>query len=263
MLSLLEFLFTVIVAIAAAYWAFVKWTGEREKDREDRERERERELAERESEREKERKRLAALYVNPFLLACQELQSRLYNILDRKGLQVLKERYPDASYAEETLYYIAEYFGWQWSIYRYSPYAQDRRIIQITEAIRDIFATDAIRPGPFCFFRLEQRNLGQLVMKRAAGEVGGEFNVIPYHEFQHKLKESGLAAHPSFDSTLAALRDANGIEDIEVPARQRLARVQNHLVELLAYLEEKEGISLFFSDRHKKRLKAKIPRTKR
>ena len=46
---------------------------------------------------------MLALYVNPFLSACEDLQSRIYNILEMKGLQSLRKRYPDHGYADETL----------------------------------------------------------------------------------------------------------------------------------------------------------------
>jgi hypothetical protein len=52
---------------------------------------------EREQERLTKRARLAALYVNPFMSACEDLQSRIYNILERRGLRKLRERYPDGS----------------------------------------------------------------------------------------------------------------------------------------------------------------------
>src|SRR5262245_50077432 len=55
---------------------------------------------------------LAALYVNPVLSACEDLQSRIYSILELGGLRTLRKRYPDGAYAEETLYLIVRYFGW-------------------------------------------------------------------------------------------------------------------------------------------------------
>src|SRR5829696_709026 len=69
-----ELIVTSLTALGAAGWAIVKWTGERRKDRLD------------------EEKRLASLYVNPFLFACEELQSRLYNVLCRGGLVPLRKR---------------------------------------------------------------------------------------------------------------------------------------------------------------------------
>jgi len=101
-----KFVVSVIASGVAAYWAFSKWTAEREKERLAREGQLDQERKDCENERERERKQFAALYVNPFLLACEDLQSRLYNVLERKGLSALKKRYPDGNYAEETLYLV-------------------------------------------------------------------------------------------------------------------------------------------------------------
>ena len=50
---------------------------------------------EQDQERLTERARLAALYVNSFMSACEGLQSRIYNILELGGLRTLRERHPD------------------------------------------------------------------------------------------------------------------------------------------------------------------------
>ena len=63
--------------------------------------------ADRREARRMERDRLAALYVNPFLEAREELQSRLYNFLELGGIQTLSARFPDGSHSTETLYLIA------------------------------------------------------------------------------------------------------------------------------------------------------------
>jgi len=92
----------------------------------------------REQERLSDRDRLTALYVNPFLSACEDLQSRIYNILELDGLRKLQTRYPDKSYGEETLYLIVRYFGWAVVIQRYSPYAHDQVVTRLAEGVRDI-----------------------------------------------------------------------------------------------------------------------------
>ena len=95
-----------LIPLAMGTWAVLTWAHGREQ------------------EREKQRMRITALYVNPFLSACEDLQSRIYKILELGGLDVLKERYPDGSYAEETLYLIVRYFGWSAAVNRYGPYTQ-------------------------------------------------------------------------------------------------------------------------------------------
>src|SRR5215831_11718142 len=111
-----------LIPIVMGLWAIWTWTQEWEQGRAT------------------ERARLAALYVNPFLSACEDLQSRIYHILELGGLRTLQKRYPDGFYAEETLYLIARYFGWSVVLTRYSPYAQDPEVIRLAEAVRNAFA---------------------------------------------------------------------------------------------------------------------------
>src|SRR5918996_3193925 len=159
-----------------ALWAVLTWSHEREQ------------------ERLTERARLAALYVNPFMSACEDLQSRIYHILELRGLRTLRKRYPDGAYAEETLYLIARYFGWAAALSRYSPYAQDPVVIRLAEGVRDAFATtDAFPVGPFNFFHPEQKALGKMVMSRMEGEHGIELDTISSYEFKERLASPSLA----------------------------------------------------------------------
>ena len=230
----------LLTSIATAAWAILTWTYLRI------------------GERNKEQKRIAALYVNPFMLACEELQSRLYNILQQRGLYTLKTRHPDGSYAEETLYLILRYFGWERCVYRYGPYTRDARVIEHTVRIRHDFAADEYGVKAFCFFRPEQRALGQLIMRRSAGEFGQEFETVSFYEFR---SEEILGAPPFSDTdaikeTLTALKKlrnpAESFDGLEESDRKRLVKIQNHLVSLLEYLEKKEGFSLSL----RKRLRA-------
>jgi hypothetical protein len=206
---------------------------------------------EREQERTAERARLAALYVNPFLSACEDLQSRVYNILELGGLRTLQKRYPDGGYAEETLYLIVRYFGWAAALYRYSPYAQDPVVTRLTEAVRDAFAiADAEFPvGPFNFFHPEQKALGKVVMSRTEGQHGVELDTISSYEFKERLAAPPLSDSQSVQQSLEALR--NAVDGASLPGRHRLERAQYHLVDLLHYLEGKEGYSLFAGERKK------------
>jgi hypothetical protein len=75
-----------LIPVTMGLWAIWTWSQEREQERLTR------------------RARLAALYVNPFMSACEDLQSRIYSILELGGLRTLRKRYPDGAYAEEILY---------------------------------------------------------------------------------------------------------------------------------------------------------------
>ena len=222
-----------LVPLAMGAWAVLTWAHGREQ------------------EREKERERITALYVNPFLSACEDLQSRIYKILELDGLGVLKERYPDGSYAEETLYLIVRYFGWSAAVNRYGPYTQDPVVIEYTTAVRKAFATSTSgHPvGPFNFFLPEQKALGKIVMHTMEGEHGHELDTISYYDFKERLGTSPLRESHSVKQSLDALRKAGDASSI--PGHERLAEAQNHIVDLLGYMEEQEGFTLFQGERKK------------
>jgi hypothetical protein len=222
-----------LIPVVMGLWAIWTWAQEQER------------------ERTIERSRLAALYVNPFLSACEDLQSRIYHILELDGLQILRERYQDGTYAEETLYLIVRYFGWAAVLHRYSPYAQDPVVTRLAEAVRDAFAvTDAEFPvGPFNFFHPEQKALGKAVMSRMEGQHGVELDTISSYEFKARLAVPPLADSQAVRQSLAALRNAE--DGKHLPGRSRLVRAQHHLVDLLQYLEGKEGYKLFAGERQK------------
>jgi hypothetical protein len=222
-----------LITVAMGLWAIWTWAQEQEQ------------------ERANERARLAALYVNPFLSACEDLQSRIYNLLERDGLRTLQKRYPDGAYAEETLYLIVRYFGWAAAMHRYSPYAQDPVVTRLAEAVRNAFSTsNAEFPvGSFNFFHPEQKALGKMVMSRMEGQHGVELDTISYYEFKERLASPPLSQSSAVQQSLEALRNAADVESL--PGWKRLAKAQNHLVDLLHYLEGKEGYSLFAGEREK------------
>lgn len=227
------------ISLATVAWAIITWTLLRF------------------NERNKEQRKLAALYINPFMLACEDLQSRLYNILQRPGLHILQEHYPEANYAEETLYLMLRYFGWEQCIYRYGPYTRDPRVIEFTASIRSHLATDKYGMKAFCFFRSSQRTLGYLVMRRITGEYGHEFETMPFHEFkdQNALSSGPFSGEKCVSYTLTALKNlkdrSESFDGLEKQDRERLVKIQNHLVDLLEYLEKKEGFSLASRKRQK------------
>lgn len=222
-----------LVPVAMGLWAVVTWAHGQDR------------------ERERERQRITALYVNPFLSACEDLQGRIYKILELDGLDALRERYPDGCYAEETLYLIVRYFGWLSAVTRYGPYTQDPVVIEHSRKARRTFSTTSSgHPvGAFNIFVPEQKALGKIVMHTMEGEHGHEFDTISYYEFKEHLGKSPLKESHSVKQSLDALRNARSASDI--PGRERLAEAQGHIVDLLSYLEEREGYSLFEGKRKK------------
>jgi hypothetical protein len=231
-----------LIPVATAAWALWTWAHDHEK------------------ERQRERARMAALYVSPFLSACEELQSRIYKILELGGLEALRQRYPDGAYAEETLYLMVRFFGWSAAVNRYGPYTQDPEVIRLVTSIRRAFSTSSSkRPvGPFNFFIPEQKALGKIVMHSVEGEYGNELDTISFYDFREALANAPLADSESVKQTLETLRKAEGVQDIA--GRERLADAQNYLVELLTYLESSEGYSLFAGERAKCATSGRAPR---
>lgn len=226
-----------LVPAATAVWAVWTWAHEQS------------------LEREKERERMTALYVNPFLSACEDLQSRIYKLLELGGLSSLRDRYSDGAYADETLYLIVRLFGWMAAVNRYGPYTQDPVVIKYSAAIRRAFATsrEGCPVGPFNFFAAEQKALGKIVMHSVEGEYGAEMDTISYYEFREVVRSPHrMPPSEAVTQTLEAMRAVQNIEDLD--GTQRLAEVQNHLVDLLEYLEEKEGYRLFVGQRMKCKL---------
>ena len=231
-----------LVPVATAVWAVWTWAHEHS-------------LA-----RQKERERITALYVNPFLSACEDLQSRIYKLLELGGLAELRQRYPDGSHAEEMLYLIVRVFGWLAAVNRYGPYTQDPVVIRLATALRRAFGSsrEGHPVGPFNFYPAEQKALGKMVMHSMEGEYGHEMDTISYYEFRDVVQnEHRMPQSAAVTQTLESMRNAEAIEDIE--GRQRLAEAQRILVDLLNYLEKKEGYSLFAGVRRKCRPKQTSP----
>ncbi len=222
-----------LIPVLTAAWAVLTWAHDHEK------------------QRQRERARVAALYINPFLSACEELQSRIYKILELDGLPVLRRRYPDGSHADETLYLLVRFFGWSAAVTRYGPYTQDPRVIGLVTAIRRAFSTTSERRpvGPFNFFIPEQKALGKLVMHVDEGEHGKEMDTISFYDFKALLASPPLTDSASVTETLEMLSRAENAD--QMVGRERLADAQHHLVDLLAYLEACEGYSLFAGERKK------------
>jgi hypothetical protein len=222
-----------LISVAMGLWAVWTWSQTQEQ------------------ERQTGRDQLAALFVNPFMSACEDLQSRIYSILEQGGLRTLRKRYPDGAFAEETLYLIVRYFGWAATLSRHSPYSRDPVVYRLSEGVRDAFATTAVGfpVGAFNFFHPEQKALGKMVMSRTAGQHGIEFDTISSYEFKERLALPALSNSQSVQQSLQALRDTENAENL--PGRNRLEQAQHHLVDLLQYLEAREGYRLFAGERKK------------
>jgi hypothetical protein len=238
---------SVLSALAAAVWSVWTWSEEQQK------------------ERQLNRDHEAALYVNAFIAAAEQLQSRLYSILEEDELASFRKEYPDqyefgSPAAIEILHCLSHYFGWTHCTYRYGPYTKDPRVIELTRMISKTFESRSEFSGDAFRFSLDERiSLGKAVL-RHAGEVTAilpVFETIPLYQFEEEIndkqsKHARLYQIRAVRCTLAAIDRADQVESLE--GHERLAVVQNLLVDLLAYLESKEGFSVSIGERRKVRL---------
>ncbi len=194
------------------------------------------------------RVRKVGLFVIPFLRACEDLQSRIYNLLHKGGIGTLGQKLANDEIALELLFMISRYCGWERVMYEHGPDVSDRKFVRITQDIRQALATDSSGVGgvgPFCIFRTQQTDLGQLVVRRI-GETGAElaFESLPSYEFQRRLEVAGLWGKPVVAD---CVRDF--ATNLQSPLmRRRLVTVHRLLVDLLEHLEAREKICLFVSE---------------
>ncbi len=225
---------SVLSALAATVWSVLTWS------------------AEQQAQRQLKRDQEAALYVNPFLLAINELQAQLFSILEEDELACYKKEYPDqykfgSPAAIEILYRLSQYFGWAHHNFRYGPYTKDPAVIGLIRKIGETFESRSRFPGDAFRFSIDERSsLGDAVVRRI-GEVTAVlpvFESIPLFQFEEEIRDKKNKHAPLYQSkavccTLAAIDSADKAEALK--GHERLSVLQNLLVDLLAYLENKEG----------------------
>src|SRR5208337_4236255 len=196
----------------------------------------------------------------------EELQTRLYSMLEEDELAFYKKQYPEqyefgSPYAIEILYRLSQFLGWAQRNFRYGPYTNDPRAIELHRQIVENFEDRSKFPGdPFRFTIDEIVSLGGAVVKRI-GDVTAlrpTFESITFFEFQQEMNDESSKHVPLFQSravrsTLAAIDRADCAETLEGCAR--LAVLQNLLVDLLTYLEGMEGFRVAIGARRKARLR--------
>jgi hypothetical protein len=224
-------------ALVAAIWAVWTWRQQRETDR--------RQALE----------RVDALYVNPFLFAAEDLQSRLYNILHKQGLIPLRSAYPDGLYADQLMHQVARYFAWEHVLLRFTRFGGDMEVVNRVQAVRRAFASDSGGLDPWCLFQPVQASLGQAVLVWRQGEHGFA-DTTSFLDLKKSL--NGELRSLGLDQALTSLREARRIDDLPQRTIRRLAEVQIGVVDLLEYVEktlsEERGTKFsVFGDRQRER----------
>jgi Heavy metal associated domain 2 len=239
----ISILLSILSAVATAIWTVWTWGEQQNIDRE------------------QKRERLAASYINPFLLATEALQYRLRDLLyEESALRKSNLSRADSGFLSsltlETLYRFALYFGWENYLFRYSPYNNDPRSIELSrKVVASLIDIENFPDLAFQFTLSEQLSLGQLVVKPVHsfdGEFLSSVQAIDLYRFEEKLRNSQennspLFQSPGVRSAIAALEKFSDGGPLD--GRKRLETVLVTLVELLEYLEKEEGFSVAVQNR--------------
>jgi hypothetical protein len=175
----------------------------------------------------------------PMLQAAIDLQSRLFNIVQKRFLQ----RYYFTSESEReyavsnTLFVVAEYLAWVEILRREIQYLdlgdieENRALATLLERITTLFLSDAT-DDPFRLFRGEQRAIGELMLVTRLSDGRVDLDCLGYAAFIEKLDDARFARW------FARLRD-----DIEHLAQgddmrdRRIRQIQHALIDLIDFFD--------------------------
>jgi hypothetical protein len=182
----------------------------------------------------REAEAILAKYREPLVAAAYELQGRLYNIVK---LDFLRKYYVGGdevrrTYAlENTLYVVAQYFGWSEILRReiqflsFSDSERTRAVADRQHEIVQLFQSDDPLLGTqFLIWRGEQRAIGELMIDTRNGPV----QCLGYASFLERRD-------PSFRRWFARLEA--DVADAAGEVDPRLAALQHALVDLIRELD--------------------------
>jgi hypothetical protein len=188
----------------------------------------------------------ARKYREPLLIAAFDLQSRLYNVLDQRFLEVfyVAGRPKDREYSiENTLYLIGQYFAWSEILRRevqfLSPGDLRREDVAI-QALRRVsvaFSSTVGNSDPtFRVFRGEQRALGEIMISRRESNMPNSpaWDCRGYAEFVKLRADEDTEVSRWFNPLADDLRllATHGLA-----RARRLVTVQHTLIELISNLD--------------------------
>ncbi len=182
----------------------------------------------------RESEAVLARYREPLVAAAFELQGRLYNILEFGFLEkyLVHGDESQKTYAvENTLYVVAQYFGWSEILRReiqflsFSDSKRSRAVAARQRRIVEILQSDDPDLGrPFLIWRGEQRAIGERMVATANGRV----ECLGYASFLERRE-------PEFRRWLERLETEIG-EIAERPNR-RVIELQHALIDLIRELD--------------------------
>lgn len=176
------------------------------------------------------RRRLADRYQEPLVRAAYELQSRIWNVLQRDFLRAFP------SEVESTAWLFGQYLGWVEILRRelqFLPLSDEKRR-EVQDAIykaASACASDRFADEHFRIFRSTQRGLGELMICQGADAEGRQrSDCLGLAAFKKQLDDSDSDLHEwlaPLISDLRSLADGAGI------GRVRLTKLQRALIDLI------------------------------
>lgn len=182
---------------------------------------------------------LMSKYRDPLMRAAIDLQSRLFNIVQRDFLQRFYHRSEsEQDYTiQNTLYVIAEYLGWVEILRKEIQFLDlgdlemNRRLSELLVNINQAFGTDNFGAS-FRLFTGEQRAIGEIMIVPRSTDSSIAYECIGYACFVKKLDD------PEFFRWFKKLKD-----DIAMMANEpnvnseRLIVIHHKLIDLIDFLD--------------------------
>lgn len=195
------------------------------------------------AERSREADTVRSRYRDPLLASAYALQSRIFNIVERRLFEQPAEttvRTNGKSYAtESTLYTIGEFLCWKEILRREIQFLdlgddnETKRLNICFEGVMEILAQNDTSLGKaFCLFRMEQRAIGELMIETVDRGSSRALQAIGPAEFARRLNTPDFALW--FEPVESALDE---LASRKPGALARLALLQNWIVEFIDQLD--------------------------
>lgn len=186
-----------------------------------------------ETKRKADAKKLVAKYHDPLLLACLDLQSRIWNITQKDLLDMVEEEDRKDLIYVYTCFLIGQFLSWthilrrEAQFLRFSTQKTNRQLAEILDAIIYVFSNDNI-PGedPFMLWRGQQMAIGEIMTRSVSAD--GQLYCIGYSTFSNEFHTD-----PEFRKWFVPIE--RGVDAL-VEARKRKNRVPTYRLRRLQHL---------------------------
>ena len=191
---------------------------------------------------------LLSKYQEPLVSAAYELQSRLYNIVRQRFLEVFHKGGSEADrfYAEtSTLWILGQFLGWKEILRREIQFLnlgdveRNKKLQRLLEKITKSMASDAPEATrAFLIFRADQRAAGEImIVERTTHDGARRSDCMGYAEFCSRVQSPQVSRW--FVSWAEGIRGYADSTTVREPQRQqRLVLLQRALVDLIEFLDE-------------------------